>query len=726
MQITTIGAPIDFALPEQASRSRLLADQLRRALDAPFTIGPADSGEYVQFPIGLPDSLFDRLDHLARSHRLSHAELTTQLLRNAEVNAPFMVHDSSAEQILGNAAMLEPLRPVLRPLARGVFDALASGKVVFAESATGTGKSRLIAVLALERIRYGAVVISAPVGVFPNLLQEIHQLSPEHKPSILLGRQSFISAFRLGQWLADNDAPDLKAWMRANGRPIDPAMRSLDSMVGARLRWLMSDAQALAPADAPVESWALDEMDDETDPGELMYQQLRHAARADARIILCSHQMLAWDMRLSMQMANFNTTFPASITTLLVDEAHQLESAFSGTYATRLAMVFVRAHIQAASLVANRRREALDACAALEAAIVSEVRRQNRSRVGPLERFPGIAQATERLHGALSARGRVRKNASDATRAARAALSRIRGVLSPCLRGFGSVLPSIEQGNGNACVEFGAANLSFPLATLWKRCQSVALLSATLYLPSPTRPPCAAFSRYVLGVPKERAHFLPPVSPAWIRESVVLHHLGFRHAADDSDPWRDEVASACRTIHQAAKGGVLVLLTSHATARALHERLVEEFGPSLISHSESHGVAECARRFIEVRRRGGRPLWLGVGASWTGIDLTDKDVAPEDDLVLTDLYIPRLPFGCNRTMSHMRRAESNSSAVLLEAAILFRQGIGRLVRREGVPVRRLWLSDTRLVESKSTTALMHAVLRHYRIAPAITPTHLSA
>lgn len=69
--------------------------------------------------------------------------------------------------------------------------------------------------------------------------------------------------------------------------------------------------------------------------------------------------------------------------------------------------------------------------------------------------------------------------------------------------------------------------------------------------------------------------------------------------------------------------------------------------------------------------------------------------------MLTELVIPRLPFGTNRTITHAMRRDrvGNSSVEIVDTLFKLRQGIGRLVRREGLPKnRRVHILDARLVD----------------------------
>ena len=116
--------------------------------------------------------------------------------------------------------------------------------------------------------------------------------------------------------------------------------------------------------------------------------------------------------------------------------------------------------------------------------------------------------------------------------------------------------------------------------------------------------------------------------------------------------------------------------------------------------------------------KGLRPVMLGLGGAWTGIDLTDPSVPPERDNLLTDLVIVRMPVGLNRTNSALARIErSGTASISNEALLTFKQGLGRLIRRTGVTDRRIWILDGRIFGSwnrmPQLTGAARRLLREY-------------
>lgn len=66
----------------------------------------------------------------------------------------------------------------------------------------------------------------------------------------------------------------------------------------------------------------------------------------------------------------------------------------------------------------------------------------------------------------------------------------------------------------------------------------------------------------------------------------------------------------------------------------------------------------------------------------------------EDDYLLTDVIIPRLPFPPANQAG--QRAANYATGARIEASLRLRQGMGRAVRAEGQPDRRIWILDGRL------------------------------
>jgi CRISPR type IV-associated DEAD/DEAH-box helicase Csf4 len=170
--------------------------------------------------------------------------------------------------------------------------------------------------------------------------------------------------------------------------------------------------------------------------------------------------------------------------------------------------------------------------------------------------------------------------------------------------------------------------------------------------------------------------------------------------------WVEGVAAVIADrIAPTAAGGTLVLMTGYERLRLLQAQLLAINGGELRERLivQDRHVLPLSQALAEFRARakeGARPILLGLGGAWTGIDLRDERYSDADahkDLLLTDLVMPALPFGLNRTTTHEARVAWAGFAVEKDQALRsFLQGLGRLVRRDGLRHRRQWVLDGRL------------------------------
>jgi CRISPR type IV-associated DEAD/DEAH-box helicase Csf4 len=285
----------------------------------------------------------------------------------------------------------------------------------------------------------------------------------------------------------------------------------------------------------------------------------------------------------------------------------------------------------------------------------------------------------------------------------------------------------------------GRADVSVELDYLW-RCMAgqFVLVSATLCVDGDLHP--FEHMRRILAVPAQAAEFAAPVRPGWLTAPVRLL-LPRQSGPEEGGPrfrpvsrsdefpspelraaarrqWLEEVADYLRGAAHSAAGGSLVLLTSYedcadlaASCRIGAERVIEM--------RRGMSLRQVVKQFQDKSHAGLRPLLFGVGGAWTGLDIGagSADLEAARDNLLTDLVIPRIPFGANTTMTHVARIEHRGSlAESYAAAMLLKQGLGRLVRREGLPDnRRIHLLDGRLNDRRfrSFMAPVRQVLTPY-------------
>lgn len=263
----------------------------------------------------------------------------------------------------------------------------------------------------------------------------------------------------------------------------------------------------------------------------------------------------------------------------------------------------------------------------------------------------------------------------------------------------------------------GRKSVQRELAFLWGSTTSACCISATLYFRKLDKD-SAGFIASILSIPQDRMREYPPVRPAWVTAPVSglwtppsgttwlrpptrrdkLAPAAYQAA---EQKWLDDLHPVVQHIHATAVGGVLCLMGSYESAQALGERLADSI-PHKIVASQNHSLHGQMQAFIQYGLKGKKALWIAVGGAWTGVDINGANFGidnPADDNLLTDLVIPRLPFGHNRSMTHASRVDANSSVPweLLEATMRLKQGLGRPIRRPGLPHnRRFFVLDNRL------------------------------
>jgi ATP-dependent DNA helicase DinG len=204
-------------------------------------------------------------------------------------------------------------------------------------------------------------------------------------------------------------------------------------------------------------------------------------------------------------------------------------------------------------------------------------------------------------------------------------------------------------------------------------------------------------------LPEERVRTLALPSPfAYEDQGLLLVPSDFPAPGKENDNgYLDAIIQGCLDVVQAAKGRTLILFTSHSMLRlvyhAMKERLAEEEVPyTLLGHGiDSNNRSKLVRLFQSLERS----VLFGTSSFWEGVDI------PGDSL--SCLVIVRLPFTPPNHPVYQGRADllkaegknAFMSMALPQAVILFKQGVGRLIRHHldrGVVV----VFDTRVVEAR--------------------------
>jgi CRISPR type IV-associated DEAD/DEAH-box helicase Csf4 len=274
-------------------------------------------------------------------------------------------------------------------------------------------------------------------------------------------------------------------------------------------------------------------------------------------------------------------------------------------------------------------------------------------------------------------------------------------------------------------ISAGPLTVEPALDHFWRRLKAGCAVSATLYMHVNQYHVSPAYMAKKLAIPQERITTMSPLEPAWVRKPVTVYmpvkkengdrlwlqpisrsdsaKLTVKQHSTWAKHWYDEVAAAIISISATATGGTLVLLTSYAAIEAISAILIEKRGVKgrMIASSRDTSFSVIRERYVQSALSGDRPVWLATGPAWVGMDvLRGLNIPARDDLIITDLVIPRFPTGITNTTTHQHRmalsAQWGAVAERYETAVVTKQALGRPVRQSGVPPRRYYLLDSRI------------------------------
>ena len=700
----------------------------------------------------------------------------------------------------------------IRPEQLAAFDcmsdALTSRRIGMVEASTGVGKSLAMLMAGIEWTEKNEARTCVAVPTLTLLRQCVAEYARigsvrEVPPLVVLfGKREFVSEAALRELMLNR--PEL-----AERFPAATEWLNLKGMGEASLPhykeacWLAENLRRLAP-EFPINEVILGDVTPSTDAGMKAYRAQFPDSTSDREILLCTHAMLAHDMRqrirsivkdegyqainseilsvfknlkalkgldakgepkslelerlrefqndLSRYFADSEvaTGLIPKYRSLIVDEAHMLESGFSSAFSDYLALK------------------------KLMRSMVTYQQHGGKISLGDINRASKLTdQISQKIRGS-----EFRTLASSEMAFARASLDDILGLLNQAkavatkitaktpvaramaqveiYRGAALLKLALDSGSAHAYMRFspqraypqiyvGRSSLDQVFKLLWGSVDAAVAVSATLYLRRQDGP-SANYMAGILQIPEVRRAEYPPIEARWLRDSVseifipagaeaanlrppsLLDRLKPLEMASRTDAWLDAVAEKLKEIHASSAGGMLVLNTSYETVIGLHNRL-SDLSASLVVAQEGLSLQRQSEQFLTVNLAGSKPIWLAVGSAWTGLDIGGHEpmerllgrskIPAEHDNVLTDLVIPRLPFGTNQSITHLKRRSMNPSMPwdLLDAAFRYLQGLGRLVRRKGLPKnRRIWVLDGRMDEpmAKQRLALFWSALHPKR------------
>lgn len=659
-------------------------------------------------------------------------------------------------------------RPEQAALIADLERAQSSGLIAVGEAATGSGKGLALAVAALRAVQRGLVpVIAAPTHVINQQVKaDLLDLIPANGMDVRVrqyrGRREFVSETRLMEYRDRVEEADRRA-------QID-AWVERQNTVALDMSWLVDDLAE------HVASVSLDEVvlarDLCVEPGcDLGMDRYQDQFASDERpgVMLVTHAMLAMDLQARYRKAvaaarNADAVLPGAADmeartqalmsfddpeagvipnwdVLLVDEAHALEDSVSSALTDTVSVQRLirqldqlmehgagQGSVVAAKAVLDQLMGLADTLSARDRGAAL------RHRGQPTEAHGCVATLVAVIDQALQKAKKGRGNAVIVEQ--RQVLQGARSTLARALKAREGAQIQFSPERQYPSVRVGPVSVAYLLKFGWMRAQSAAAVSATILVPDGQGVPALSYAESRLALPRSnRRHFLSgPHIPAWVTQPVTLHVFSPRRGHPltppkrgqgeaDAEVYAQNIAVMSYRALRVVTGGTVILCTSYAIAAAITAQLTPHLaktGRVLISADGLIPHQVQVSQFRQAYADGKAPVWVTLGRSWTGMDLTSEGPA-EDDRLLECLIIPKLPFGLAMSTTHESRvARASRSAVggiLLEteeALIRLRQGVGRLVRRDGVPPRSLWILDPRVQDpSKAYARAFAGVLNRY-------------
>lgn len=675
------------------------------------------------------------------------------------------------QEVIRKESQKKPKSSLLRPDQEkyylSISKKMATGGIVLAEGGTGLGKSRVLAMLARDAIKnkQGPVCVTAPtIAILKHLYDELQQVpdTQDLKVSILLGKSQFLNPDSLQQILNDDENQEkisnykvLINWFKDGCPPLsETGSASLESICPG-ISYLYDDLLYLAPELKDEHNLSLMNnngfQDDNPNKAFEVYQEMFVYSK-EADITLCSHAMLAVYLRF-LNFKQDNISLLPDFKTLLVDEAHAFETTVSQMNTDNLSIFSLRSALRKTNLGAARvRKAALKNCDALignrtlDNVFLSRSdlneKKYNTETGHVLSELEALEQSLRKLFGKKISSFIPKSTTGQIIHDSLYALFKIN-------KSNMSVTIKTSPIKGYPSFTVGPATVKHLFEALWDKVISAALVSATLTLPGIDGRPNASHIKRILNIPGPRLQQIEPVRQKWLYTPVVLHtppqnmlkkfmpssisateligkEVGSTNQ-EDFYSWFSTIYKEIEKIITNTKGGTLVLLTSYALVDEFQNAAKKsEFFDRMLFSSKKLAFQRQRQLFIDASLKKDRPVWFALGSAWTGLDLSGQqyNIPAKDDHLLSDLIIPKVPFGLNTSMTGLSRNTrwTNAKGITVsfptssrnDAAFLFKQGVGRLIRREGVPQKHLWVLDSRIwLKNKKVYGVFQDILKPY-------------
>lgn len=632
------------------------------------------------------------------------------------------------------------------------------GAIVAVEAGTGTGKSRVIAACALSLLqlrrsghkfparpetpshypsfitdrvaswskteaellaatpRNQPIVIAAPtIATMMHLVREFLRLGDNDAThSLLIGKQQFASSSAISELLQDHPCPPVQQWLEAGM----PSGQSLATR-GIQASGLMEDLRAVCTGmDFPAKDACLSPQSDDEDCSEYLRLQ---AASEVSDIVFTTHAMLA--MRTIALNRGNKPPIPRPYA-LLIDEAHAIEDSFASVNGASLAMSRLGSLLKGEAWSGTGVKGKADVCR--EAWLQAYIALQALPDEITLPLAPGNDRVTRcwtLAKGKLQAlREQMAILETAAVKNAKASQNANLAFVQASRRAIDLVLDDytgrveFSPARRYPLVQVGVKSVTASMLYSWQSTNAVGLFSGTLFAPGDSSDSASSTLAMELAIPRHRLQITSRIHPSWLFTSPTIHLPKPGHAPtppkgeslneEGLAEWSRKIAAQVKDITDTAAGGTLVLCTGYERAQIIATALKELLTDTgrLIEQKPSTGVDGMVRLFRLKHQDGIKPIAIATGGAWTGLDLSDGDVAPSDDFLLTDVVITALPFNTQRSHLHAMKVQRIGMQVEISYTLRkFTQGIGRLVRRPGLQKRRLWILDSRLESVRSAT-----------------------
>lgn len=627
----------------------------------------------------------------------------------------------------------------------------------------------LIAVPSMVLIRQ----VEAEMAVFMTHCSDLidPRVLPYIRPVFVRGKAQYVSEERLMTYLEQKEEQDDPFGTGVSADQFSIGANWLQEQKDnptAPMAWQMESLARVLPE--AVTAAACDASTAETDPGLMRYRSTI-AAAGMATVAVCSHVMLCIDSRLKnssrkneakrldidlnfaayqAEKKAFEEAGPAKgevfpktyhwwvdemllasvevgtfifppIRCLVVDEAHQLQSAMIAASSSSLSVYAL-----------SRDKTLTQAKQAQVKPLFHELQRMGKELAGTdgridLHQSPLAIRILESLlEVCKSVRGKRKTDTFIyAVRTIENALFMCKVEGYACQLDFSPIFKHPR-------LLVGPKRVDGFMVGLWSGVEASTCLSATFFLPKEGEMfSNDAFMRILMAIPPRMVRKSVAIKPeAWLTEPVTLHvpqlcdfsvkPRSNVETEEDSAQWLDALHTYLNEhTYPTAAGGVLVLCTSYETATGLYSRLVAAPGyeDRLVMVSRKNVPLDTLKNDFETAYyEGKKGIWFAVGQNaWTGMDLRDRKGSPKRDNMLTDLVIPRLPFAGSNSPVMREMAERLGKWISVSAMLLlFKQGLGRLIRSQGVAHnRRIFMVDPR-VHMHSYGTSVKTLLKPYR------------